>query len=285
MKGFWVGVMGLALMAPAASALAQDGAAAPAPAAEAVETPGAPTPVPGATPPVETAPMAGPMAGAPTTGETVAGWEGPIPDVPPAPRSRLTANAVEAWMAQPRSVLDNNPAGGRAMSQFVRSLAVSDNRTVATLVGLAKQSDVRDAQIGATAEGLASAMRDAENSAPTYAAYIQWSVAQSGSRELIEAFERASGAEEDQTAAIGAGGGAGGGGAAGSGSLSGTGSPGTSGPVGGDSTVSQAGPGGVSRGGGGSVAFSEGDGLLSGASGLTILCIQDASATGCQVVN
>nr|BAT29899.1 hypothetical protein [Aureimonas sp. AU22] len=283
--------MGLALIAPASGAFAQDGAASPTqtPAAtQAGEVPDASTPpdaaAPGQTVQAETIPGEPQPA---AIDETVAGWEGPIPEAPPAFRNRLTANALEAWMAQPRVLLDNNPAGGRAMSQFVRSLVGTDNRTVAMLVGLAKQADVRDAQIGATAEGLASGMRDAENGSPEYAAYIQWAVAQSGSRELIAAFERASGAEEDQTASIGAAGAAGGGaagGSPGSGSLSGTGTPGTSGPVGVDSTVAQTGGGSGSRGGNGSVAFSEGDSLLDGASGRLVVCTLDASTTGCQVV-
>ncbi|WP_168990571.1 hypothetical protein [Aureimonas flava] len=283
MRGFWAGVMGLALVAPAGGALAQDAGAAPAQPPAAVQTGVTP-----AAPPAEDTQASGETATA--TGEaTVAGWEGPIPEAPAGGRNRLTASAVDAWMAQPHALLDDNPAGGRAMSQFVRSLAGTDNRTVATLVGLALQPDVRDAQVGATAEGLASAMRDAEVGAPGYAAYIQWAVAQSGSRELIEAFERASGAEEDRTAAIGAGGGGGGGaggGAGGSGSLSGGGAPGPSGPVGGSSTVAQSGYGSGSRGSTGSVAYSEGDSLLDGASGrIVVLCTQDASATGCQVVN
>ncbi|MBB3938019.1 hypothetical protein [Aureimonas phyllosphaerae] len=222
-------------------------------------------------------------AGSPTASQAgPAGWEGEVPPAYAGTRTPVGANAIEAWLAQPRSILDDNPRGGRNMAQFVRSLVESDNRSVLTLVDLVKMPDVRDAQVGAVAEGLASAMRDSEGLAPRYAAYIQWAVAQSGSNELIEAFERSSGADEDRTAAIG--GGAGGGGAAGGGSLGGGGAPGTSGPAGDDSTVAQTGGLTGGRGGGGSVSLSESDRLLDGASGRLILCTVDASPAGCQVV-
>lgn len=275
MKALWAGMVGLALVAPTGGAFAQDGtppSEAPAMSQE-VATPDTP-PSQDATPTAEAMPSDAPAA-------EVAGWEGPIPETPTNFRNRLTDSAVQAWMAQPGTVLDENPTGGRTMSQFVRSLAGTDNRTVPLLVGLVKLPNVTNAQINATAEGLAGAMRDAQVTAPQYAAYIQWAVAQSGSEPLIIAFERSSGAVEDQTASIGAAGGAGGGGA-GSGSLSGTGAPGTSGPVGGDTTVSQSGPGSVGRSGGGSVAFSEGDRLLQGASGRLIVCTLDTSQIGCQ---
>lgn len=117
--------------------------------------------------------------------------------------------------------------------------------------------------------------------APRYAAYIQWAVAQSGSNELIEAFERASGADDDRTAAIGS---PGGGAAAGSGSLSGGGAPGTSGPVGAESTVRTEGGLTGGSGGRGSVSFSESGRLLNGTSGRLVVCTLDASPAGCQVV-
>lgn len=276
MKGFWIGVMGLALLAPAGSALAQDGAAAPA----GVQMPA----------PSEQSPDASTMPDAPASGETTAagpnatGWEGPIPDAPIGLRTRLSVDAVNAWLAQPRTVLDQNPDGGRNMAQYVRSLAGSDNRTVTAMVSLVSRPDVNSGQVGSAAEGLASAMRDAENAAPSYAAYIQWAVAQSGSPQLIAAFQRASGADEDRTASIGAGGGGAGGGSPGSGSLSGAGAPGVSGPVGGSSTVPTSSGGLASRGGSGSVALSEGDRLLGGTSGRLVVCIVDASTTGCQDV-
>ncbi len=286
MNTWLAGVAGLAMTAFAGNAIAQEAGTPPAGTAQ-VEAP-APVDQPAAVDPSAASaqdPAAPPVEAAetpaaPGASDTVAAaWEGEIPAAYLGTRTPTPTPALEAFLEQPRLFLDENPEGGEGMVRSVRSLLGTDNRTVAALVNMVKLPDVRDAQVGAVAEGLAGAMRDAEAEAPRYSAYIQWAVAQSDSKELIAAFERASGADEDRTAAIGAGARAPG--APGSGSLAGGGAPGPSGSPGTTATVATS--GGAIFGSGGSISFNEGDSLL-GATGRTFLCAADASPAGCQIV-
>lgn len=101
---------------------------------------------------------------------------------------RLSEDAVNQWLQQPDSIFSTYPAGGLPLSNFVRHLAGSDNRTVEELVDVAKDTKASSAQVAAIGAGLARAAQGGQRSAPLYAVYIQQRVALSSNSGLIDAF-------------------------------------------------------------------------------------------------
>lgn len=211
-----------------------------------------------------------------TRAATPAPWEGPVPTAYLGTAKPLFGVEIDAWLAQPRLSPDGTePAPGVTVA-FTRSLMGSDSRTVVPLVNLVNTVNATDPEVEAVAFGFAQVAREAETVAPEYAAYIQWSVAQSGSDRFIQAFAKATDSSQDATAALGPAGGAARGASPGSGTLTGTGAAGTSGSPDTISTVATSSGGGFR--GGGNVSFSD-------TSGRVLICDLDSSTIGCIQAN
>jgi hypothetical protein len=106
------------------------------------------------------------------------------------PPAKLADALVAAFLAKPKSLLDDSPKGGPAMIRRVRGLAASDSRTIDPLVGL--NIDATVLQRIALGIGLNEAATACVAEHPEIAALIQMKVAGLGSGELFTAFEDAS---------------------------------------------------------------------------------------------
>jgi hypothetical protein len=248
------------------AALAQDAAAPTVPAAAptAVEPQSAigPAVTPEATPPT----------GAPTTGPAVPQEVATLsPNSAGQPAAYLTGPGrvgeieLRTFLDNPARMLATYPEGGAAMANQVRRLAASSAETLPVLLTLSTTDSLSPAQRAAIGAGLARAAQAGQSLAPSYAAFIQESVAGSGNPALIAAFTTA--LAQPATAALGAAGGGGGGGAAagggaggGAGSLSGGGAAGTSNAAGGNSTLANTDTGSNLSRPSSSISFTEGSG-------------------------
>lgn len=147
------------------------------------------------------------------------------------PPIKLLDEDVEAFLANPASLLTDYPDGGLLLSSRVRSLAGSDARTLQPILQLAVGATLE--QRAAIGSGLARAATACAPSSERYAALIQESVAGMDNNELLTAFLSAT--NDLQTAAFA--GGIGGGFVGGAPGLGGVGAPGpSSGPFGDVST-------------------------------------------------
>jgi hypothetical protein len=187
-------------------------------------------------------------AGQPASAAETACFSGP---------AKMSEAQVDAFLATPSSLFSEFPGGGLPLSTRIRSLAGSDARALAPLVGLVASANPQ--QISAIGAGLARVARACQVVNPEYAATVQENVASLENEALEVAFEAAS--QDVQTAAVGgtAGqGGAQGGGAVGGGggSVGGGGAIGGGGSAGGGSV----GGGGTSSSGNSSGSFSVGGG-------------------------
>ena len=158
--------------------------------------------------------------------------------------AKLSDAEVQAFLANPSSLLSEFASGGLPLSTRIRSLAGSNAGTLDPIVGLVNSAT--PAQVSAIGSGLARAARACETVNPEYAATIQDKVASLDNDALETAFNAAS--QDVQTAAVGGATGAGGGsvGAIGGGGTAGGGTAGT----GGDSSAGNS-SGSFSVGGGG----------------------------------
>ncbi|MEM6616436.1 MAG: hypothetical protein AAF619_07900 [Pseudomonadota bacterium] len=157
--------------------------------------------------------------------------------------------AIDSFKNNPNSLLVQNPLGGLALSNEVRSLVVSDVDTVPLILSIEEQAN--DRQSRAIGAGLARAAAICVATNPELAEEIQLAVAASENEALVTAF--LTGAGNQDTAAIGGVGGGAPGGAAGGGG----GAGGIGGSAGGGSTAfsstSVGNPGAAGGGGGGGV--------------------------------
>lgn len=156
--------------------------------------------------------------------------------------AKLSEADVNAFIAAPTSLLNENPTGGLPMSTKVRSLAGSSMASIDMILSLLDQANPD--QKSAIGSGLARAAKACAAINPEYAALIQEKIAGVSSPEVITAFLAAS--NEVQTAAVAGGvtaSAVGGGGTAASG-IGGGGTAGTgSGSLSGTTSVAQSGSG------------------------------------------
>jgi len=148
-----------------------------------------------------------------------------------APAFAQTANAPvatsQAFIANPKAILEQNPNGGGKLSTQVRDLAAGDGSTVGPIINLLK--DANDAQKMAISDGLAQAAKLVVLTNQTLAADIQSRIAAINDPTITVAFTNALG----DVRLGGVGGGALGGALGGAGS----GGGGQSSPSGGSSSV------------------------------------------------
>lgn len=112
----------------------------------------------------------------------------PVPAAYIVGPTRVPERTLAEWLENPASMLANYADGGILMSNMVRSLAGSDNRTVEALISLSNDPAATAAQRAAIGAGLARAAQGAQTAAPKYAAYISRRVAKSASAETISSF-------------------------------------------------------------------------------------------------
>ncbi len=145
--------------------------------------------------------------------------------------AKLTDEEVTRFVMTPAGLLLEFTQGGLAMSSKVRALAGSSADTLPAILGLVPNAN--DPQVSAIGSGLARAAAACASTDLPYATRIQEEVALLGNAALETAF--LAGADEIETAAIGAVGGAAGGaaGGIGAGGVAGGGTAGT----GGDASV------------------------------------------------
>lgn len=157
----------------------------------------------------------------------------------------LTQAQINQFLANPQSLLANNPNGGEQLTNAVRDLVLADPSTLATIMSLVSQANSdQQASIGA---GLGLAAKALADSNPQLASQIQAAVAATGSQTVIASYATASG--NTVTAGTPGGGGGGGGGGVGP---TGAGLPTGGGGGGGGTTGNTAtGTGGTITGGGG----------------------------------
>ena len=107
--------------------------------------------------------------------------------------------SLEAFKADPSSVLADNASSGLPLANAIRSLAASDSDTLNQILDLANQgSSEQKAAIGA---GLARAAAACTDQEPEYAAQIQVQVAGMGDAQVLAAFQTTS--SDVATAALG----------------------------------------------------------------------------------
>lgn len=172
------------------------------------------------------------------------------------PTAGASQVAIDAFKANPSGLLAQNPLGGLALSNEVRSLAASDVDTVPLILALEGQATER--QVRAIGAGLARAAAICVATNPNLAEEIQLAVAGSDNENLVTAF--LTGAGNQDTAGIG-GGAAGGGTAGGGGAGGGAGGIGGS-PAGGSTNIAGTGvanSGGTTGGAGRGFVFGGGD--------------------------
>lgn len=158
----------------------------------------------------------------------------------------LTQAQINQFLANPQSLLANNPNGGEQLTATVRDLILADPSTLATIMSLVSQANSdQQASIGA---GLGLAAKALADSNPQLASQIQAAVAATGSETLIASYSTASG----NTVTAGTPGGDGGGGGGGGVGPTGAGLPsGGGGGGGGTPGNTTSGTGGTITGGGG----------------------------------
>jgi hypothetical protein len=100
--------------------------------------------------------------------------------------AKLRDADIKVFSERPPALLDENPAGGPAMSSAVRRLAGSDVATVPALVSLAKDASV--SQIVAIGVGLAKAANVCKRKRPDLAERIKDEVNRAGNQTLTTAF-------------------------------------------------------------------------------------------------
>lgn len=156
--------------------------------------------------------------------------------------AQLSPQEVSQFLANPASLLANNPEGGGRLVSAIRDLLLSDPTTLPAIISLL--ADANAAQQAALGTGLGQAAQASATADPNFANQIQQAVAASGVQVAIAAFSVATG--NSQTASSGGGGG------------------GVGGPVNGSPPGRGGGGGGSSGGGGGGQS---GGGLTGGGSG------------------
>lgn len=107
--------------------------------------------------------------------------------VPPA--SKASAKEIDAFMANPQSILSDNPTGGLGLSNRVRSFVASSSNAYASIMGVVNQAS--DAQKSAIGAGLAVAFADCKDSQPDYAQKIASDVADMKGTNLFAAYSSA----------------------------------------------------------------------------------------------
>ncbi|ALN72054.1 hypothetical protein [Aureimonas sp. AU20] len=219
-------------------------------------------------PTAEAAPPTGAPAGSPAPQE-VAALAPNSGATPPAAYltgpGRVGDIELRAFLDNPAQMLSTYPEGGAAMANQVRRLAASSAEALPALLTLSTGDGLSPSQRAAIGAGLARAAQAGQSIAPSYAAFIQETVAASANPALIAAFTTA--LAQPATAALGAAGGGGGGGGAagggaggGAGSLSGGGAAGTSNGAGSNSTVANTDAGSSASRPSTSLSFTEGSG-------------------------
>jgi hypothetical protein len=139
----------------------------------------------------------------PTTNELDASMlpdpNGPVPDAQClAPQARLLPGDVDAFIADPASLLSAFESGGLPLSNRVRQIAASDSRTLEPLVTLVATASER--QRPAIGSGLARAAFVCLADHPVYAAMIQAKAIASDDPAFLSAFSDT--LRDIQTAAI-----------------------------------------------------------------------------------
>ena len=112
--------------------------------------------------------------------------------------SGVSRSVIDAFFINPDGLLVQNPLGGLALSNSVRSLAVSNVDTVPLILALAERATVRQSR--AMGAGLARAVAICATTNPELGAEIELAVAGSGNEELLAAF--LTGAGNQDTVAI-----------------------------------------------------------------------------------
>lgn len=111
---------------------------------------------------------------------------------------------VQTFLATPRVVLTQNPAGGPGLISQIRDLAVANPATLTSIIGLLAGAS-KDQKI-AIASGLAQAAKIVVKNNPAYATQIQQAIADTKDQDVVLAYAGAAG-----DVPIGAAGGGGGG--------------------------------------------------------------------------
>jgi hypothetical protein len=123
------------------------------------------------------------------------------PVVAQTTQSPQTPN-VQAFLANPQAVLQQNPSGGPTLVSQVRDLAVANPATLTSIIGLLAGAS-KD-QKNAIASGLAQAAKIVVKNNPPYATQIQQAIADTKDQDVVLAYAGAAG-----DVPIGAAGGAG----------------------------------------------------------------------------
>lgn len=131
------------------------------------------------------------MAGVHSAGAAPAGEFDPakadVSCVPPA--SKISSKDLDAFLANPQSLLSENPGGGLGLSNRVRSLAASSSKAYSSIMSVVKQaSDPQKSAIGA---GLAVAFVDCRDAQPDYAQKMASDVADQKGTNLFAAYSSA----------------------------------------------------------------------------------------------
>lgn len=114
--------------------------------------------------------------------------------------AKLSSDEVQAFLAKPASLLEQEPAGGLPLANKTRSLAGSSFKAVNALIDLSKTAN--DNQKAAIAAGLSRVVQACGETNADYAARIQKIVAELGDATMITAFMAAS--SDVQVAAVNA---------------------------------------------------------------------------------
>jgi hypothetical protein len=144
--------------------------------------------------------------------------------------AKLPDAAIAEFKGDPRALLTRHASAGLPLSTEVRSLLLTDNSLIDTIIDVAKNGN--DAQKSAIGAGLAEASHILARTDPQLATTIQQKVAQCGLPPLITAYIAWNGIE---TGAVGGAGGGGGGSGGPTGGVSGGTGGGNNGSNGGDS--------------------------------------------------